>query len=135
MNLWIKLHLKSAYIFLSFCTQIHHHLIRIFCDIQSHQCQGNTGTDYSGITQCLSFFHRDKNPWRKKKIKGERILVGFQYQLATAHHGGEKHCSRNTRQSRAERTGSVPRLPRLYIYRPASSDTLPPARLHLLKVP
>lgn len=76
MNLWIKLHLKSAYIFLSFCTQIHHHLIGIFCDIQSHQCQGNTGTDYSGITQCLSFFHRDKNPWRKKKkSRGKGFLL------------------------------------------------------------
>lgn len=50
----------------------------------------------------------------EKKSRGKGILVGFQYQLATAHHGGGKHCSRNMKQSRAERTGSLPRLPRLY---------------------
>lgn len=74
MNLWIKLHLKSAYILFNICIQIHHHLIWIFCDLQSHQYQGNTGTDYSGITWCLSFFHCDKTPG-KRNSRGKGFML------------------------------------------------------------
>lgn len=37
-------------------------------------------------------------------------MLASSTRLATAHHGGRKYCRRNMRQSRVERTGSLPRL-------------------------